>query len=43
MAPSELIERCRKGEPAAREELFERYRHYLWLLAQAQLGRYLRA
>lgn len=40
---SELIERCRKGEPAARERLFERYRHYLWLLAQGQLGRYLRA
>jgi RNA polymerase sigma-70 factor (ECF subfamily) len=40
---SELIQRCRKGEPAAREQLFNRYRHYLWLLAQAQLGRYLRA
>jgi RNA polymerase sigma-70 factor (ECF subfamily) len=43
MAASELIERCRKGEPAAREQLFDRYRRYLWLLAQAQLGRYLRA
>jgi RNA polymerase sigma-70 factor (ECF subfamily) len=40
---SELIARCRTGEPAAREQLFHRYRHYLWLLAQAQLGRYLRA
>jgi RNA polymerase sigma-70 factor (ECF subfamily) len=43
MAPSELIARCRQGEPMAREQLFERYRHYLWLLAQAQLGRHLRA
>jgi RNA polymerase sigma-70 factor (ECF subfamily) len=43
IAPSELIQRCRNGEPAARELLFDRYRHYLWLLAQAQLGRYLRA
>ena len=43
IAPSDLIERCRKGDPAAREQLFERYRHYLRLLAQAQLGRYLRA
>jgi RNA polymerase sigma-70 factor (ECF subfamily) len=41
--PSELIQRCRAGDPAARERLFERYRHYLWLLAQAQLGRHLRA
>jgi RNA polymerase sigma-70 factor (ECF subfamily) len=40
---SELIARCRHGEPAAREELFERYRHYLRLLAQAQLGRYMQA
>jgi RNA polymerase sigma-70 factor (ECF subfamily) len=40
---SELIRRCRLGEPAAREQLFNRYRHYLWLLAQAQLGRFLRA
>jgi RNA polymerase sigma-70 factor (ECF subfamily) len=43
IAPSDLIDRCRKGEPAAREQLFQRYRHYLWVLAQAQLGRYLRA
>jgi RNA polymerase sigma-70 factor (ECF subfamily) len=40
---SELIERCRQGEAAAREQLFDRYRQYLRLLAQAQLGRYLRA
>jgi RNA polymerase sigma-70 factor (ECF subfamily) len=40
---TELIARCRRGEPAAQEELFERYRQYLRLLAQAQLGRYLRA
>jgi RNA polymerase sigma-70 factor (ECF subfamily) len=40
---SELIRRCRQGEAAAREQLFDRYRHYLRLLAQAQLGRYLRA
>ena len=40
---SELIRRCRLGDQAAREQLFDRYRHYLWVLAQAQLGRYLRA
>jgi RNA polymerase sigma-70 factor (ECF subfamily) len=40
---SELIQRCRNGEQAARDELFHRYRHYLWVLAQAQLGRHLRA
>jgi RNA polymerase sigma-70 factor (ECF subfamily) len=40
---SDLIRRCRQGEAAAREELFNRYRHYLRLLAEAQLGRYLRA
>src|SRR5947208_6178393 len=43
LAVSELIERCRHGEPEARERLFARYRHYLWLLAQGQLGRCLRA
>jgi RNA polymerase sigma-70 factor (ECF subfamily) len=43
VASSELIQRCRKGEPAAREQLFDRYRPYLRLLAQARLGRYLRA
>jgi RNA polymerase sigma-70 factor (ECF subfamily) len=40
---SDLLRRCRRGDPTAREELFSRYRHYLWLLAQAQLGRHLRA
>lgn len=40
---TELIRRCRQGEPSAREQLFDRYRHYLRLLAQAQLGRHLRA
>jgi RNA polymerase sigma-70 factor (ECF subfamily) len=43
MAASELIERCRNGDRAAREQLCERYHHYLWLLARAQLGRHLRA
>jgi RNA polymerase sigma-70 factor (ECF subfamily) len=42
MPVSELITRCRKGEAEAREQLFDRYRHYLRLLAQAQLGRHLR-
>jgi RNA polymerase sigma-70 factor (ECF subfamily) len=41
-APDELIRRCRAGEEAARAELFTRYRHYLHVLAQAQLGRHLR-
>src|SRR5437870_7846755 len=40
---AELIERCRQGDPAAREQLFEAYRPYLQLLAQGQLGRHLRA
>jgi RNA polymerase sigma-70 factor (ECF subfamily) len=40
---SELIRRCQKGDAAARDELFARYRHYLRLLAQGQLGRHLRA
>lgn len=39
---SDLLKRCRAGEPAAREELFERYRPYLNLLARGQLGRHLR-
>src|SRR5437588_144962 len=38
-----LIRRCRDGEPAAHETLLERYRPYLQVLAQAQLGRHLRA
>src|SRR5262249_39380508 len=37
-----LIERCKQGDTAAREQLFSRYRHYLWLIAQAQIGRHLR-
>jgi RNA polymerase sigma-70 factor (ECF subfamily) len=41
--PSELIRRCRQGEAQAREQLFNRYRHYLHALAGAQLGRHLRA
>jgi RNA polymerase sigma-70 factor (ECF subfamily) len=40
--PSELICRCRAGEEAARTELFTRYRHYLRVLAEGQLGRHLR-
>jgi RNA polymerase sigma-70 factor (ECF subfamily) len=41
--PSELIRRCRQGEAQAREQLFDRYRHYLHVLARAQLGRHLRS
>ncbi len=40
--PSELIRRCRAGDAEARAELFARYRHYLRVLAEAQLGRHLR-
>jgi RNA polymerase sigma-70 factor (ECF subfamily) len=40
---TDLIQRCRDGDTGAREQLFERYRRYLRLLAQAQLGRQLRA
>jgi RNA polymerase sigma-70 factor (ECF subfamily) len=39
---TELIGRCRQGDAGARAELFDRYRHYLQMLAQAQLGRHLR-
>ena len=39
---SELIRRCRTGEPGARDELFNRYLAYLQVLARAQLGRHLR-
>ena len=39
---SDLIQRCRGGDPSARERLFTRYRHYLQILARAQLGRHLR-
>jgi RNA polymerase sigma-70 factor (ECF subfamily) len=42
-AASELIRRCRAGEPGAREQLFDRYHPYLQVLAKAQLGRRLRA
>jgi RNA polymerase sigma-70 factor (ECF subfamily) len=42
-SPSELITRCRRGDESARGDLFNRYRHYLWVLAQAQVGRFLRA
>ena len=40
---SDLIQRCRRGEGAALEQLFNRYRHYLRLLAEGQLGGRLRA
>src|SRR5262249_1748403 len=40
---TDLIERCRRGDVQAREQLFESYRPYLHLLAQGQLGRHLRA
>src|SRR5262245_15099314 len=40
---TDLIARCRHGDPQARERLFEVYRPYLRLLAQGQLGRHLRA
>ena len=40
---SDLIERCRRGEGDALEQLFDRYRHYLHLLAEGQLGGRLRA
>ncbi len=43
MNTSELIRRCRTGDEQAREVLFARYRQYLWLLAQGQLGGRLRA
>ena len=36
---SELIRRCRAGEPGARDTLFNRYQAYLQVLARAQLGR----
>jgi RNA polymerase sigma-70 factor (ECF subfamily) len=39
---SELIRRCRRGEGAAREQLFDRYRAYLRVIAEGQLGRHLR-
>jgi RNA polymerase sigma-70 factor (ECF subfamily) len=42
MPASDLIRRCRAGEVAAQAELFARYRNYLRVLAEAQLGRHLR-
>jgi RNA polymerase sigma-70 factor (ECF subfamily) len=39
---SELIRRCRAGEDQARADLFARYRQYLRVLAEGQLGRHLR-
>jgi RNA polymerase sigma-70 factor, ECF subfamily len=42
IAASELIRRCRNGEAGARDQLFARYQHYLYILAQAQLGKRLR-
>ena len=38
-----LIQHCRAGDAAARAALFQRYHHYLHVLAQTQLGRHLRA
>jgi RNA polymerase sigma-70 factor (ECF subfamily) len=43
MTVAELIEQCRAGDAAARAQLFGRYQPYLRILAQAQLGRHLRA
>ena len=41
-AASELIRRCRDGETGTHDQLFARYQHYLYVLAQAQLGKRLR-
>src|SRR5215471_19778013 len=43
MPASDLICRCKAGDPHARDQLFQRYRHYLQVLARTQLGRHLRA
>jgi RNA polymerase sigma-70 factor (ECF subfamily) len=40
---ADLIQRCRSGDPAAREHLFAAYHHYLHILAVSQMGRHLRA
>jgi RNA polymerase sigma-70 factor (ECF subfamily) len=40
---SDLIKRIRQGEQGAQDQLFARYREYLKLLADMQLGRRLRA
>lgn len=38
----DLLQRCRAGEQAARDTLFNRYHGYLHVLARSQLGRQLR-
>jgi RNA polymerase sigma-70 factor (ECF subfamily) len=43
MSVADLIQRCRAGDASARAQLFDRYGPYLRILAQAQLGRRLRA
>ena len=43
IAVTELIRRCRNGETDARDQLFAHYQHYLYVLAQTQLGKRLRA
>jgi RNA polymerase sigma-70 factor, ECF subfamily len=40
---AQLLARCRSGDKIAGDQLFGRYHQYLWLLAQAQLGRLVRA
>jgi RNA polymerase sigma-70 factor (ECF subfamily) len=40
---ADLLARCRAGDAEAGEQLFARYRQYLWTLAQAQLGKLVRA
>jgi RNA polymerase sigma-70 factor (ECF subfamily) len=35
---SDLIRRCKAGDALAREQLFQRYRSYLEVLARAQIG-----
>lgn len=40
---AELIQRGRQGENEALAQLFARYRHYLRVLAEGQMGRQLRA
>lgn len=42
LTASDLIRRCRDGDDSARDQLFNRYRAYLRLLAEGQLGRHLR-
>ncbi len=40
--PADLIARCRREEPGARDELFRRYTAYLRVLARGQVGGQLR-